>query len=488
MGAQTGVEMRRPSQTKIVATLGPSVDGVDSLVGLITAGADVFRLNAAHGNQPEYARRLAHIREASERTNTPIAVLMDLAGPKIRLGELPGGQFHCIAGEHIRFIREESPSARPGEFTTTYAALIDELAVGDKIVLADGMVTLIVLAVGEEAAECRITQSGLVRSRQGVNLPGVKLSVPTIGLDDRDNAVWAARNEIDYLGLSFTRSAQDVLQLKAILAEERAHTQVIAKIEKPEALDQIERIIQEADGIMVARGDLGVEIDIAEIVVAQKRIIKLCHSYNKPVIVATQMLDSMQHSRIPTRAEVADTSNAVLDGADACMLSGETAVGEYPRESVAMMHRIALATERLLKERSRDHVAGRITDVPIGDFEEITDVTAKAAAAMADELGARMLVVATASGKTALCVSKNRRCVSTIGVSNSDVTLRRMCLYWGVVPVAGVPTHDHAALLEVVVDKARAAGFLTHGDRIVLMGGTGLQRTRHNMVVVHELE
>lgn len=488
MDVQTGIEMRRPSQTKIVATLGPSVDGTEKLVELVAAGADVFRLNAAHGDQREYARRVAQVREASERTNTPIAVLMDLAGPKIRLGELPGGQYHCVAGEQLRFIRGETPSGVPGEFTTTYAPLVDELAVGDKIVLADGTVTLIVEDVGDNAVGCRITQSGLIRSRQGVNLPGVKLSVPTIGPNDRENAIWAARNGIDFLGLSFTRSPQDVLQLKAILEEEGAHTQVIAKIEKPEALDQIEQIVREADGIMVARGDLGVEIDIAEIVVAQKRIIELCHRYNKPVIIATQMLDSMQHSRIPTRAEVADTSNAVLDGADACMLSGETAAGEYPRESVEMMHRIALATERLFKQRSRNHVAVEAAGVSSGDFEEITEVTAKSAAAMADELGAKMIVVATASGKTALCVSKNRRCVPTVGVSNSEVTLRRMCLYWGVVPVAGVPTHDHAALLDVVVEKARTAGFLTHGDRIVLMGGTGLQRTRHNVIVVHELE
>ena len=489
MDGQLGTQMRRPSQTKIVATVGPAVDGTDKLVELVTAGADVFRLNAAHGDQQEYARRVEQIRGASEKTGRPIAILMDLAGPKIRLGELPGDQYRCVAGEQIRFIRGEQPSNRPGEFTTTYEPLVDELSVGDKIVLADGMVTLVVEETGDDFALCRITQNGLVRSRQGVNLPGVKLSVPTIGPHDRENAVWAANHGIDFLGLSFVRSPEDVRQLKAIIDGEGAHTQVIAKIEKPEALDHIEEIVEEADGIMVARGDLGVEIDIAEIVVAQKHILGLCRRYNKPVIIATQMLDSMQHSRIPTRAEVADTSNAVLDGADACMLSGETAAGEYPRESVEMMHRIALAAEKLFKERSRrrrsDADAGE--DYP-GRLERITEVTTRAASEMADELDAKMLVVATASGKTALCVSKNRRCVPTVGVSDSDVTLRRMCLYWGVVPVAGVPTHNHAELLEEVVERGRTAGFLAHGDRIVLVGGTGLQRTRHNMVVVHELE
>ena len=373
-------EVQRPSQTKIVATIGPASDGEEQLAELIRAGVDVFRINAAHGNRPEHERRLAACRAASESVGWPVAVLVDLAGPKMRLGELAGGQLDLAAGDRLRFVRGDQPG-RPGELTSTYELLIDELAAGDRIMLADGTVSLVVEQVGADEAVCRVVQPGTVRSRQGVNLPGVKLSAPALGEADRDNARWAARGGVDFLGLSFVRGPDEVHQLKALIEAEGAQAQVIAKIEKPEALDRLEEIVEAADAIMVARGDLGVEIDIAQMAVAQKRIVALCNQRRKPVIIATQMLDSMQHSRIPTRAEVADTSNAVLDGADACMLSGETAAGEYPRESVEMMHRIALATERLFKQRSRNHVAVEAAGVSSGDFEEITEVTAKSAAA-----------------------------------------------------------------------------------------------------------
>ena len=243
--------------------------------------------------------------------------------------------------------------------TTTYEPLIDELQPGDRIMLADGMVSLVVEKVDKDSAECRVLQSGLIRSRQGVNLPGVKLSVAAMSDIDRENAVWAAKNDIDFVGLSFVRRAEDVRELKALLEASTTDPacggpHVIAKIEKPEALDALTEIVAAADGVMVARGDLGVEIDIAQVAVAQKRIIAECRRQRKPVIIATQMLDSMQHSRIPTRAEVADVSNAILDGADACMLSGETAVGEYPRETVEMMNRIALAAEPLCTHRAEE--------------------------------------------------------------------------------------------------------------------------------------
>jgi hypothetical protein len=279
--------------------------------------------------------------------------------------------------------------------------------------------------------------------------------------------------------------------------------QVIAKIEKPEALEHLEEIVSAADGVMVARGDLGVEIDIARVAMAQKEIIAACNRLRKPVIVATQMLDSMTHSRIPTRAEVADVSNAILDGADACMLSGETAIGEYPRETVEMMQRIALETETGKTGTGsepgwRERYATGAGAVPVPVFpvgsrsssglNPITEATVSAAGHIAEELGAKVVVVATASGATALSMAKNRHFVPTLGVSDSPATLRRMCLYWGVIPLAGAPTSDPAALLRHVTDLGRAAGLLHAGDRIVLIAGTGLAVTRHNMIVVHELE
>ena len=360
----------RNSQTKIVATVGPACDGEEKLAELILAGVDVFRLNMAHADHRLQDVRLAAIRAASARTGRTVGVLVDLAGPKMRLGELPGGQLLCRTGDHVRFVRgnaantpaalTQGPSganipttATTPDLTTTYEPLIDELQSGDRVMLADGTVSLVVESVSKDAALCRVAQSGLIRSRQGVNLPGVKLSVAALSDIDRENAAWAARSDIDFVGLSFVRRAEDVCELKALL--EKAMTDaasggphVIAKIEKPEALEALPAIVAAADGVMVARGDLGVEIDIALVAVAQKRIIAECRRQRKPVIIATQMLDSMQHSRLPTRAEVADVSNAILDGADACMLSGETAVGEYPRETVETMNRIALAAETLL--------------------------------------------------------------------------------------------------------------------------------------------
>ena len=528
----------RPSRTKIIATIGPATSSQEKLAALLGAGVDVFRLNMAHGGPAEQEAPLAAIRAAAESVGRPAAVLTDLAGPKIRLGEIPGGQLVCNAGDRVRFVRggemkeqkregrrekrdddvgashpsppfEEAekgtgPICRNGPpgashkldlspfpLTTTYEPLLDELAVGDRIMLADGTVSLTVEEVDTDGATCRVVQSGVVRSRQGVNLPGVKLSAKALDETDRRNAVWAAKNGIDFVGLSFVRKAEEVRELKALLAEHNPETQVIAKIEKPEALEHLDQIVAAADGVMVARGDLGVEIDIARVAMAQKEIIAACNRQRKPVIVATQMLDSMTHSRTPTRAEVADVSNAILDGADACMLSGETAVGEYPREAVEMMHRIAMETERLHAFIAED-VFQNVSPLPKGEgaiaLNPITETTVAAAGRIAEELGAKVVVVATSSGATALAMAKNRRRVFTLGVSDSPATLRRMCLYWGVIPLAGAPTNDSAALLRYVVDLGRAEKLLTSGDRIVLIAGTGLAVTRHNMIVVHEVE
>ncbi|MCX7670983.1 MAG: pyruvate kinase, partial [Anaerolineae bacterium] len=327
---------RRPSHTKIVATVGPACEGVEKLGELIAAGVDVFRINTAHGSRQDHERLLGQIREAGRRAAMPVAVLADLAGPKIRLGELPGGSHALAVGDRVRFVRGTTSPAS-GEWTTTYAPLTDELRAGDRVVLADGMAALIVEQVDPRGAVCRVVQSGVVRSRQGVNLPGAKLSVPAMNDQDRDNAAWAASQGVDFVGLSFVRTAADVEELRTLLGQHGAETQIIAKIEKPEAVENFDSLIAAADGIMVARGDLGVEIDIALVPMIQKRIIRACRRARKPVIVATQMLDSMQHSRLPTRAEATDVANAILDGADACMLSGETAIGEYPREAVEMM-------------------------------------------------------------------------------------------------------------------------------------------------------
>jgi len=474
---------RRPSQTKIVATVGPACGDRSRLAELIRAGVDVFRVNTAHGTREEHQARVDDVREASRSAGRVVAILVDLAGPKIRLGELPGGEFECETDARVRFVRGIEPSA-PDELTTTYEHLVDELAAGDRVMLADGTVALRVEAVDETSALCRVVQGGLLRSRQGVNLPGVKLSVPALGEKDRDNAVWAARAGIDYVSLSFVRTADEIRELKALIEAEGAEAHVVAKMEKPEAIENLEEIVEATDAVMVARGDLGVEIDIAEVPVVQKRIVEACRRHRKPVIIATQMLDSMQRSRLPTRAEATDVANAILDGADACMLSGETAIGKYPCESVEMMHRIALATELLTKER-------KVGSQPVTHGEginEITEATTLAAGQLAEMLDAQILIVASVSGHTALIVSKHRLHVHVVGTSHSEATLRKMCLYWGVVPLVGAPVDDGEKLLEYVVERGRASGHLAAGEKVVLVSGTGLSTTRHNQIVVHLIE
>ncbi len=337
------------ARTKIVATIGPACCEVEELIELLRAGVDVFRINMAHGSRAEHEGMLAAVREAGSRQGRPVGVLVDLAGPKIRLGQLFFDPTECHVETEFSFVRGSTAGAAD-ELVSGYPALVDELSVGNRVLLADGIVQLTVVDRQRDRARCRVVAGGTIRSRQGIHLPGVELSAAPLDEADRDNAVWAARGGVDFVGLSFVRSGVEVRQLQNLIREEHSHAKVIAKIEKQEALDHLEEIVGVADGVMVARGDLGVEIDVAEMAVVQKRIIATCNRLGKPVIVATQMLDSMQRSPRPTRAEATDVANAILDGADACMLSGETAVGINPSDAVEMMNRIMLSAEELLRD------------------------------------------------------------------------------------------------------------------------------------------
>lgn len=473
----------RTSQTKIVATVGPASASVDKLAALIREGVDVFRINTAHGDREGHANYLALVREAEKKAGQPVGVLVDLGGPKMRLGFLPGGALTCNQGDTIRFVRGEV-TTNPGELVCTYPTLIEELHVGDRIMLADGVVALQVARIEANEVECTVLQGGTVRDKQGVNLPGVKLSVASLSDRDRATAEWAAGAEVDFLSLSFVRRAEDVLELRQLVHQAASEVQIVAKIEKPEALSNLEGIIAVADAVMVARGDLGVEVDIAEMAVIQKRIVKVCRAQHKPVIIATQMLDSMHHSRLPTRAEATDVANAILDGADACMLSGETAVGEYPVESVQMMTRIALATEPLAREFDRAPKAvGRIAGIT-----RVTEATAQGTVRLAEDLDAKLIVVATTSGRAALAVSQHRSRIPAIGVSPFPALLRRLCLYRGVIPVPEAPTTDLLSLRDFVVKNAVETGMLKRGDRIVFLSWTGKGASRHNQISVHEVE
>lgn len=469
-----------PSCTKIVATVGPACDSPEKLAQLITAGVDVFRINTAHGKIPDHEQKVAAIRQASEQTGVPVGILLDLAGPKIRLGELVKDPLQCDVGMELTFIRDGEPAAE-NELTASYSKLIDELRPGNRVMLADGLVALEVETVESKRAVCRVTAAGEVRSRQGINLPGVKLSVSALQRKDIENAIWAADHQIDFISLSFVRSAEDVHSLKSVLSAHDCDALVIAKIEKPEAMDNLEEIVDVADGIMVARGDLGVEIDVAETPMAQKRIIRVCKEKVKPVIVATQMLESMHHSSRPTRAEASDVANAILDGADACMLSGETAVGDHPVKAVQMMNRIMYFTEKSLRHDMADRtITNRV--------HPITTAVTYAATNIAESIGAAMIIIATKSGGTAWVKSKSRSLIPTLGVSDCPATLRRINLFWGIKPVAVSQMEIPAMIRAEVCQWAKDQGCLKTGDRIVFVSGSGVVEKAHNSVVVHTVE
>jgi pyruvate kinase len=403
-------------------------------------------------------------------------VLVDLAGPKIRLGELFEDPTECQPGEVFRFVPGEESNARD-VLTSNYAPLTTELNVGDQVMLADGTVTMQVISKKGSEVHARVVQGGTIRTRQGINLPGVKLSVASLTEADMANALWAAKNDIDFVSLSFVRKPVDVLLLRELLRSHGSTAAVISKIEKPEALEQLTDIVAASDGVMVARGDLGVEIDV------QKRIVGECQRLGKPVIVATQMLDSMHHSRRPTRAEATDVANAILDGADACMLSGETAIGEFPVEVIQTMNRIMLATEPMLTSGSV-----KLCECEANDVHPITAAAVRGGATIAGQLGARLLCVATRGGGTCRLRSKQRDSVPTVGLSDSPSVLRRLSLFWGVTPLSGAPVHDGPQLRAYIENWGREQGIIQPGDRIVFVTGTNFYPMAQNILVIHEAE
>ena len=470
------------ARTKIVATVGPASNSRQLLSDLTTLGVDVFRINMAHGTLEQHAKTVATIHEVSAALHRPVGILADLSGPKIRLGQLAEDPVHCELGAEFFFIRGKVVT-RPMDFVSNYPHLIDELDVGKRVMLADGTVGLVVEEKQPDRLRCRVILPGILRSRQGINLPGVKLSVPSMTQADLEHARWTAQQDVDFVGLSFVRSASDIEQLRDALRQHGSEAWVVAKIEKPEALENLTSIVLAADAVMVARGDLGVEMDVAKMPMAQKQIIKTCNLHARPVIVATQMLDSMQHSNRPTRAEATDVANAILDGADACMLSGETAIGEFPCESVTMMEQIMEFTEQTLEESSYSEPVAP----PMIGVHPITSATVLGAGVIAKRLHAKLVVLATLSGRSALAKSTQRDFVPTIAVSDSPSTLRRITLFWGVTPVLGLSSLTNEDLSAFINEWGTRTGCLTRGDRVVVVTGSGIIPSANNQVVVHQV-
>ncbi len=469
-------------RTKIVATVGPASSDPKVLRRLIEAGVDLFRLNFSHGEHSEHAKVLQSIRDLSTEMGVMIGVLQDLSGPKIRLGAIPGDEIDCPLGAEFTLVADRK-SNDPHELTSTYRELSQDLTSGDAVLFADGTVGMVVTEAKDGWARLRVTLAGRLRSRQGINLPGAKLSVNALTEKDLRDLDWTASHPVEYVGLSFVRSASDVAKLRQELANRQIYAKIVAKIEKPQAVEELEAILAVTDAVMVARGDLGVEMDVAEVPAIQKRIINACHRAQMPVITATQMLESMTNSSRPTRAEASDVFNAVLDGTDAVMLSGETAIGAYPVEAVATMNRIVAEAERMLPP------VGVIQGAPIrsGWLQPITEAVVEAAGTACRKLHATLLVVATHSGRTAQAASKLRQKTPTLALADELSNARRMALYWGVTPLFFPEIDDVEHAMNFAMQWAKDRGLVAPGDRVVLLRGTLPSGPAHNELLVQEV-
>ncbi|MFC1504094.1 pyruvate kinase [Spirochaetota bacterium] len=413
---------------KILATIGPSSSSLHIIKGLMKNGANAARLNFSHGTHDEHKRRFKLIRQASRTLAIPFAVIADLQGPKIRIGELEGYQpVELERGKNI-IITAEDIAGTSDIISTTYPGLIRDISPGNMLMIDDGLIRIRVLKKDRKSALCKVIEGGVLGERKGINLPGVKISTPSFTKKDRKDLALALELGVDYIALSFVRTEEDVIRLKKMIQNKNKSVRVIAKIEKPEAVKRIDRIIEEADGIMIARGDLGVEMSPSQVPMIQKEIIRKANKKNKLVIVATQMLESMRKSRIPTRAEASDVANAVIDSADALMLSGETAMGKYPVESVKMMRKIIGETERSSFIPEKEFA-------PEDWDDTVENAAIHAASFAAKELGTSLIGAFTLSGRTALHLSKKRPSYKVIAFTPAIEAYNAMSLLWNITPV-----------------------------------------------------
>ncbi|MCL6481014.1 MAG: pyruvate kinase [Firmicutes bacterium] len=450
-------------RAKIVCTLGPATNTPEMIDRLVRAGMDVARLNFSHGTHAEHARMIAAVRAASGRYEKPIAILADLQGPKIRTGKLAGGKPVWLRTGDEVVLTTEDMAGEARRISTNYRDLPKEVRLGDRILLADGLIELRVTGRSRREVRCVVVHGGELGEHKGINLPGVRLRTSAFTEKDRRDLEFALEHEVNYVAVSFVRRAEDVLAVKQAIARAKQDTPVIAKLEKPEAIDQLDAILAAADGVMVARGDLGVEMSPEKVPVVQKQIIARARDFRVPVITATQMLESMTQSPRPTRAEASDVANAIFDGTDAVMLSGETAVGRYPVESVAMMDRIVREAEASALTVMRPQRPARL-----GISETISEAVCHAA----EQLSMRVIAVFTQSGSTARLISKYRPRPPIIAFSPIQETRRRMSLYWGVVPRKIHSVRDIDSLAALAERRLLEEKLVRRGDVVAIVAGT----------------
>ena len=432
---------------------------------LVESGMDAARLNFSHGSHEDHAERARQVREAQKRAGRPLALIADLQGPKLRIGDLPG-QLVLASGDEV--VLSGDGTGEPGDLPVSPPVLAEVLAPGQDVLIDDGLVHLLVEDVTEGRARCKVAVGGRVDSHKGVNVPGATIPIPSLTEKDLADLEFALTIGVDYVALSFVRSAGDIRQLRELLQSAGSTALVIAKIEKAEALEELDAIISASDAVMVARGDLGVEIGPAAVPLVQKRIILRALEHGKPAITATQMLESMIHHADPTRAEASDVANAVLDGTSALMLSGETAVGEFPIESVVYMDRIACAVEPSLQPR---HELARAGEDP---FPTVGEAMSNAACDIAEVLGAAAILVPTYSGRTASAVARHRPQRPIIAATHKRYALQQLALEWGVVPAEIEECVNVEHLWSRTLDAARSTDIVAPGDRVVITAGTAV--------------
>jgi pyruvate kinase len=462
--------MIRPNQdsiakTKILATLGPATQSVESIRQLILAGIDGIRLNLSHGSYDFFEEIFNSIHTACLEENSPLAVLVDLQGPKIRIGELEKPSIELVTGNLIE-ITVADIKGNEKIISTSYKQLVNDAKIGDPILINDGLIRLKVIQKKSKSLVCEIVNGGILTPKKGMNLPGMDLSTPSITEKDFNDLEFVLKHRVDYIALSFVRSANDVFELKNWLAAKGKTLPVIAKIEKKEAVDNLVEIINASDGVMVARGDLGVELPPQEVPVLQKSIIKQCNALGKLVITATQMLESMINSPIPTRAEASDVANAVWDGTDVVMLSAETSVGKFPFRTVQMMKDIVTKAEQHYEDRTKNYFIK-----PETLQENLFDSVGKAIVEISKQINAQAIVVFTFEGRTARIISKYRPESKIIAISNSFGTMNNLCLRWGVTSVYCENIDKEHIAIEDAKELILNAGLATKGDLIIFTAG-----------------
>ena len=457
------------NKTRIVCTIGPASSGKAAAKKLIRAGMNVARLNFSHGTYDQHKARYDDLRAAARELNRPLAILQDLQGPKIRVGLVEGTGVPIAAGEMITIAHSHERS-RKGFLTTEYEFFEKDVRSGEDILIDDGQIRLTALSKSRAGVRCKVVHGGLVKEHKGINLPGTKVSAPSLTAKDREDLEFGLSLGVEYVALSFVRSPGDLTHLRRIIEKHGSPAKIVAKIEKPEALAQIDAIVDATDAIMVARGDLGVEMPVETVPVAQKRLIALCNLKKKPVIVATQMLESMIHNPIPTRAEATDVANAVYDGTDAVMLSAESASGEYPFEAVKTMARIIAAAEQS-HELDRPIRPADAFRCSLPDRIPVTDAIADAVCRAATDVKAALIAVFTQSGGTAALISKYRPQIPIVAFTPEETVFHQLSLLWGVVPEL-MPFKEHPdELVQSAANWLLATGKVKRDDVIAVAAG-----------------